>query len=127
MEHPWRCLFAFFAFDKQVPGTNEYTVQWSDEGLQRLRVGMTASDRPEWSPETLVFYAHDVPIPTTARFAVHYRVRDGTNMECEQNRISIDNALGSWVEKFCFYAYPAPTVELDADDGASLNDRSRPY
>ena len=58
---------------------------------------------------------------------MQYRVRDGTNMECEQNRISIDNALGSWVEKFCFYAYPAPTVELDADDGASLNDRSRPY
>lgn len=114
VDAPWRCAFAFFAFDHQVPGTNQYTVQSSYEGLDRLRVGMTASDRSsDWADEALVFYAHDVPIPGTSRLNVQYRVRDGTNIECEQNRVSIDNALGPWIEKFCFYAYPAPTVDLE--------------
>jgi len=125
VEPPWRCAFAFFAFDHQVPGANRYAVQASSEGLSRLRVGMTASDRGEWAEDALAFYAHDVPIPGTARFNVQYRVRDGTNMECEQNRVSIDNALGPWIEKFCFYAYPAPTVELEAEaaPGSSLASR----
>ena len=122
----WRCLFAFFAFDSCVPNANQYTIQQSVDGYDRLRVGMTASIRPgEWDPNDLKFYAYDVPVPGTAKFSVQYRVRDGTNMECEQNRLSIDHAVGPWVEKFVFYGYPAPTIELEApkDEGAG---RRRP-
>ena len=91
-----------------MPGANRYTVQRSADGYDRLRVGMTPSDRPnEWAPSsTMHFYAHDVPTPGTAQFSVQYRVRDGTNMECEQNCVAIDMPLGAWVEKFTFFAYP---------------------
>ena len=121
----WRCLFAFFAFDSCVPNANQYTVQQSVDGYDRLRVGMTASIRPgEWDPNDLKFYAYDVPVPGTAKFSVQYRVRDGTNMECEQNRLSIDHAVGPWVEKFVFYGYPAPTIELEAPQDEELYEAS---
>jgi len=115
VEVHWRCLFAFYAFDCPVPNANKYSVQQSADGYDRLRVGMTPSERPgEWFSNDLAFYAYDVPVPGTARFSVQYRIRDGTNMECEQNRVSItDNAFGAWVEKFVFYGYPAPVVELE--------------
>lgn len=113
-DESWTCLFAFFAFDHQLACTNQYTVQSADaEGwYDRVRVGMVPSERDEWRDDRLVFYAHDVAVPGTARFNVQYRMRDGSNAEWEQNRISIDEGAGLWVDKFAFYAFPAPTVDL---------------
>ncbi|KAJ8603089.1 hypothetical protein CTAYLR_006660 [Chrysophaeum taylorii] len=114
---PWRCLFAFYAFATNVPCTNRYTVQAAadDDGYARIRVGMTPSHRDDWQHHRDdVFYAHDIPVPGAARFFVQYRMRDGSNAEWEQNRIAIDEAGGGlWVDKFAFYAFPAPFVQLD--------------
>lgn len=115
----WYCLFAFFAFDTPVPCANRYTAQASEEGAcPRMRVGMTPSFRSEWqSKNSHVFHAFDVPVPGSARFDVQYRVRDGSNAEMEQNRISIAQTGicdgGVWLSKFAFYAHPAPTVDLE--------------
>lgn len=115
----WYCLFAFFAFDTPVPCANRYTAQASEEdGYPRVRVGMTPSVRNEWqSKKSYVFHAFDVPVPGSARFDVQYRVRDGSDAELEQNRISIaqlgPSDGGTWLNKFAFYAHPAPTVDLE--------------
>lgn len=114
VDESWTCSFAFFAFDRQLSCTNQYTVQSADADgcYDRIRVGMVPSERDGWRDERLVFYAHDVAVPGTARFNVQYRTRDGSNAEWEQNRISIDEGAGLWVDKFAFYAFPAPTVDL---------------
>jgi len=113
-ENGWKCLFGFYAFEDQVPGSNKYYVQFQDDPFFRIRMGVARSVHLGWK-DCLEFYALDVPIVGTTRISVHYNVRsiDSEDIYPEQHKLALTtHTSGMWEHLFDFYAFPAYSVEL---------------
>ena len=116
VEEGWRLLFAFYAFEDQVPGTMRYYVQEQDGPHFRTRVGMQPdhSESRGWR-DKFSFCAFDLALPGTCKLKVHYALQSTEEAieSPEQYRIYTGDHWGMWEHKFEFYAYPAPVVQLD--------------
>ena len=116
VEEGWRLLFAFYAFEDQVPGTMRYYVQEQDGPHFRTRVGMQPdhTERKGWR-DKFSFCAFDVAVPGTCKLKVHYAVQSTEEAveSPEQYRIYTGDHWGMWEHKFDFFAYSAPVVQLD--------------
>jgi hypothetical protein len=115
VRHGWKCLFAFYAFDAAVPGSNCYYVETKSTPSRRMRLGMQPSS--QWKANTS-FYAFDVPVPGSSKFDVQLttrstETRDETPDAVEQYRIYLKDPWGTWENHFSFYAFTAAQVLLE--------------
>ena len=81
-----------------------------------MRVAKEPTYEHGWA-DYATFCGFDVPMPGTARFSVDYLTGNVNSREnvAEQTRIFADDTWEPWIEKLFFYAFPAPTLLLEAE------------
>jgi len=116
----WTLVETFFAFDKKIPGTSQYSVMTSENPFRCKVEPGSGKETKCWKKE-LEFWAYHSPLAGTSRLKVQEVVNP------VRHRISQENATrGGWNQIFCFFSYSALRIAvLDAVNCPQHHSRSK--
>lgn len=109
MKKGWRLVGSFFAFDKQLTGSNQYTVYTRNDPFPRINVAIgPIAHMEEWTVQHQ-FYAFDVAIAGTCLLTLQHCVRSIYNAasNVSRHRLTTEDPKMPWEFRMQIYVFPA--------------------
>jgi hypothetical protein len=118
MRKGWKIAGSFFAFDKELYGSNKYTVYSREDPFHRINVAIgPISHENEWTKQH-EFYAFDIPLAGTCTLTLQHCVRSIYNAAANvsRHRLTVEDPRLPWEFRMYIYAFPADLEDCSLSD-----------
>lgn len=118
MEKGWKLVGSFFAFEKEMYGSNQYSVYTRDDPFPRVNVAIgPISHEDEWTLQHQ-FYAFDIALAGTCVLTLQHCVRSIYNASANvsRHRLTMEDPRMPWEFRMHIYAFPADLEDCSLTD-----------
>lgn len=106
----WTLIGSFYGFDKQVPGSNRYTIFTRQDPFPRMLMSSEDVLQPEGWSVSEIFYAFDIPLPRTCPYLVKHAVPSVLKQHdhfVSRHKLTTLEYEREWDFRLRFFVYPA--------------------
>ena len=105
----WRIVGSFFAFERELYGSNKYTIYSRTDPFPLIQVAIGPIVRMEEWKVQAEFYAFDIPLPGACTLTVQHCTRSiySAASNVSRHRLTVDDARLPWEFRMSVYVFPA--------------------
>lgn len=118
MRKGWKLSGSFFAFDRELYGSNKYTVYCREDPFHRINIAIgPISHEEEWTKQH-EFYAFDIALGGTCVLTLQHCVRSIYNAAANvsRHRLTTEDPRLPWEFRMYIYAFPADLEDCSLSD-----------
>ena len=105
----WKIAGSFYAFEKELYGSNLYTVYEREDPFPLIQIAIGPIVRMEEWKIQAQFYAFDIPLPGSCTLTLQHCVRSiySSSANVARHRLTVEDARLPWEFRMSIYAFPA--------------------
>lgn len=123
MKKGWKITSSFFAFDKELYGSNQYSVYTRNDPFPRMNVAIgPIAHMEEWTLQHQ-FYAFDIALAGTCTLNLQHCIRSIYNAAANvsRHRLTTEDPRLPWEFRMYIYAFPAELEDCSLTDEPVTN------
>jgi len=123
MKKGWKLVSSFFAFDKELCGSNQYTVYTRNDPFPRINVAIgPIAHMEEWTLQHQ-FYAFDIALAGTCLLTLQHCIRSIYNAasNVSRHRLTTEDPRLPWEFRMHIYVFPADLEDCSLTEETVTN------